>query len=334
MWPFFPKARTKDQAHDAPKTNDTDNTGARSYNLYSQLDDLVAFKFHVKQKKLAHQNRIMSASSGSHHALRKGRGMTFSEVRQYQAGDDIRHIDWRVTARTQKPHTKVFIEEHERPTILVTEQTPALFFGSQVRLKMNQALNLSAILAWTALNQNERVGGLTFNHQHHAWVAPKRTQGALLNALQQSIQMQSEIQLPEYANPMLWQNRLHHLNQVVRPGSKIFLIGDLLQLSHTSRGYLQKLSRHNDIVALHIVDSLEKTLPDLGWLSLTQSRHSQQRIHLDSFNPKTREWYAKTYQQQWQKTQEHFTKLKIPLIEINSQEEPLQALVRHKVIVG
>ena len=328
MWPFFPKKPAQSEAV-KPHEQPTDSLS----NLYSHLGELVAFRFHVKQKKLAHQNQLMSSSSGSHHALRKGRGMTFSEVRQYQAGDDIRHIDWRVTARTQKPHTKVFIEEHERPTILVTEQTPALFFGSQTRLKINQALNVSAILSWVALNQSERVGGLNFNHQHHEWMAPKRSQATLLANLQKAIQLQTEIQRPEGVNPLFWQNSLKKLNQVAKPGSKIFLIGDLLQLSQTSRNYLQKLRRHNDIVALHIVDPLEKSLPNLGWLSLSQSRYNETPLTLDSFNPETREWYAQRYQTQWQQAFKQFTQLKIPLLEITSHENPVEQLNRYRVIV-
>ncbi|VAW44150.1 hypothetical protein PA3071 [hydrothermal vent metagenome] len=329
MWPLFPKKSVSPKKW-AAEQNDNTLTS-----LYSQLDNLVAFRFHVKQKKLAHQNNLMSSSSGNHHALRKGRGMTFSEVRQYQAGDDIRHIDWRVTARTQKPHTKVFIEEHERPVIVVTEQTPALFFGSQTRLKINQALNISAILSWVALSQNERVGGLSFNHHHHQWVAPKRSQATLLTNLQKAIQLQLAIQNPGASNPMYWQNTLKKLNQVVKPGSKVFLVGDLLQLSQTSRGYLQKLRRHNDIVALHIVDPLEKTLPNLGWLSLTATPHhsAEQNLTLDSFNPETRAWYAQRYQTQWQHAFKQFTQLNIPLLEITSDQHPVEQLSRYRVIV-
>lgn len=326
MLPFISKKPRKKPVEQSPNA-------VVSAELYSQLSDLVAYRFHVKQKKLAHQNNLMSTSSGSHHALRKGRGMTFSEVRQYQAGDDIRHIDWRVTARTQKTHTKVFIEEHERPTILVTEQSPSLFFGSQVRLKINQALNLSAILAWTALNQNERVGGLTFNHHHQVWVEPKRSQQTLLNSLQSAIQMQSEIARPAKTSPSNWQSRLKQLAQTVKPGSKIFIIGDLLQLNATSLATLQKLRRHNDVVALHVYDPLEKTLPELGWLGLTQQLHSDQHVKLDSAREKTRQSYAETYQTQWQAAYSAFLKMKIPFIEISCHDNPLESLVLNKVIV-
>ena len=308
-------------------------TVEQSTSLYSQLESLVAFRFHVKQKKLSQQNNLMATSGGNHHAQRKGRGMTFSEVRQYQPGDDIRHIDWRVTARTQKAHTKVFIEEHERPVILVTEQTPALFFGSQVRLKSSQALNLSAILAWTALHQSERVGGFTFNESHQAWVAPKRSQQTVLHTLQQSLQMQSQLTRPGQSNPLIWQKHLKHLTQVVKPGSKVFLMGDLLQLTDQSLAYIRSLSRHNDVVAIHIFDPLEKQLPKLGWLSLTLGFQSDSLLKLDSFRRQTRDNYAELYAKQWQAVQDQFRQIKLPLIEIGCHENPLESLLRNKVIV-
>ena len=120
--------------------------------LYTTLNQLVESRFHVKHHTLGSQQKVMQQVSGGHHSLRKGSGMTFSEVRQYQAGDDIRHIDWRVTARTQKAHTKVFTEEHERPVLIVAEQTPTLFFGSKVQLKAAQVLNVAALLGWCLIN--------------------------------------------------------------------------------------------------------------------------------------------------------------------------------------
>ncbi|NPA72456.1 MAG: DUF58 domain-containing protein [Gammaproteobacteria bacterium] len=313
---------------------DTENphTSPVSPSLYSQLDDLIGYRFHVKQKKMTHQNGLVSSGSGGHQALRKGRGMIFSEVRPYQAGDDIRHIDWRVTARTQKTHTKVFIEEHERPTLLITEQTSALFFGTKTRLKTAQALNITAILSWVALAQNERVGGLTFNDTQHAWVAPKRSTQTLLHHLQQSISLQQHLTQPKKANPTHWQATLKQLTRVIKPGSKVFLVGDMMQLTQESFAYIQKLAKHNDMVAIHIYDSLEKSLPNQGWLSMTLSLASGSLFKINSGRATTREAYAQLYETQWQTAKERFTALKLPLIEIGCHQDPIASLLAHKVI--
>lgn len=304
----------------------------QSTSLYSALSDLVAFRFHVKQKKLKHQQNMLATNSGDHLAIRKGRGMTFSEVRQYQPGDDIRHIDWRVTARTQKTHTKVFVEEHERPTLLVTEQTPHLFFGSQVRLKTAQALNVSAILAWVSLNHNERVGGITFNHLQSQWIAPKRSPQNVLHLLQKSIQQQEQIKRPTAPDTQAWVDTLQQLLKMNKPGNKVFLVGDMMQLINNASPQLHKLKHNTDITAIHIYDNLERELPKLGWLSMTQSFSSDKLIKLDSFRSKTRQAYNTLYKEQWHHTQEVFSKLAIPLVEIGTHQEPLMSLIQHKLI--
>jgi len=307
--------------------NLTENTG-----LYSELKDLVAFRFHVKQKKLSHQQNTIATNSGNHLAVRKGRGMTFSEVRQYQPGDDVRYIDWRVTARTQKPHTKVFIEEHERPTLIVIEQTPNLFFGSQVRLKITQALNVAAILAWISLAHNERVGGISFNHTKNLWIPPKRNQQTILHLLQKSIDMQTQINRPTAPDTQAWVDTLQQLLKASKPGNKIFLVGDMIQLVKHASPLLKKLKKSTDITAIHIYDNLEKTLPKLGWLSMTKTFTSDKLVKLDSFRSKTRDAYHTLYQDQWQETQDVFSKLTIPLVEIGTHQEPLMSLIQHKLI--
>lgn len=304
----------------------------QSDSLYSELAELVAFRFHVKQKKLNHQQNLLAANSGDHLAIRKGRGMTFSEVRQYQPGDDIRHIDWRVTARTQKTHTKVFVEEHERPTLLITEQTPHLFFGSKVRLKTAQALNISAILAWVSLTHNERVGGITFNHLQSQWIPPKRSPNNVLHLLQKGIELQRQITRPMAPVNQAWVETLQQLLKVNKPGNKVFLIGDMMQLASHANAQLHKLKHNTDITAIHVYDKLERELPKLGWLNMAQSLSSDKLIKLDSFRSKTRKSYNTLYKDKWHETQEVFSKLNIPLIEIGTHQEPLMTLIQQKLI--
>ena len=300
--------------------------------LFSNLKDLVEFRFHVKQKKLNHQQNLIEAQTGSHLAIKKGRGMTFSEVRQYQAGDDIRHIDWKVTARTQKPHTKLFMEENERPTILAVEQTPNLFFGSRSRLKIAQALNIAAIFSWVSLAHNERVGGLLFNHLNQNWSTPKRDQQAVLALLQQGIDLQMQIHAPNAPDVQAWPEALSQLIKFNKPGNKVFLIGDMMQLAQHAKAHLQTLKKSADITAIHVYDKLESELPQLGWLSMTQSFESNKVVRFDSFRKQTRESYADIYKQQWKTTKEAFVKLNVPLYQIGTHEEPLMSLIENQLL--
>ena len=302
------------------------------HDLYSNLQELVEFRFHVKQKKLNHQQDQIVAQTGSHLATKKGRGMTFSEVRQYQAGDDIRHIDWKVTARTQKPHTKLFIEENERPTLLVVEQTPNLFFGSKIRLKTAQALNIAAILGWVSLTHNERVGGLSFNHQNQTWISPKRSQQTVLSFLQQAIDQQQQIKRPSAPDSQAWPDALNQLLKVNKPGNKVFLIGDMIQLAKTAKAQLLKLKSKADITAIHIYDELETKLPELGWLNMTSNFTKNEFVKLDSFRQQTRQTYAEIYQQQWQEARQVFTSINLPIVSISTHEESLMSLVENKLL--
>jgi len=305
---------------------------ADDQSVYSNLQALIKLRYQLKQRKLNHQQQLLASNMGNHHATRKGRGMTFSEVRQYQPGDDIRHIDWRVTARTQKVHTKVFVEEHERPTFLVCEQTPALFFGSQKRLKTTQVLNIASILAWCSLNQNERVGGISFNSQQNLFISPKRSQKSVLALLLQSIQLQQQLNQPGSAQSHYWPKTLQQLSKTAKPGAKVFLIGDMFQMLDSGYQSLRSLQRHLDIVAIHVVDTLEKELPELGWLSITRA-FGDNPLRLDSFRQKTRQQYAQNYQQTWLKHKAELNKLQIPLVEINSQQNPIQQLLEKRLIV-
>ncbi len=298
--------------------------------LCSQLQELVEFKFHVKQKKLNHQQDFIIAKTGQHLAVKKGRGTTFSEVRQYQAGDDIRHLDWKVTARTQKAHTKVFVEENERPTILAIEQTPDLFFGSNTRLKIAQALNIGAILGWVSLTHNERVGGLCFNHKIQPWISTKRDHKSFLQFLQQSIDLQNQITQPTYSNS--WPDALNRLIQNHSPDHKIFLIGDMIQLSQNAHAQIIQLKPNTDITAIHIYDVLEQHLPKLGWLSMTDAFTNDDVVKLDSLNSEIQQTYQQTYQNQWLETKSQFSQLNIPIFNIGTHEDPIMSLVKHRLI--
>ena len=308
------------------------NVTPENESLYTQLNALVEARFHVKHRSLGSQQKVMQQMSGGHHSIRKGSGMTFSEVRQYQAGDDIRHIDWRVTARTQKAHTKVFTEEHEKPVILVAEQTPALFFGSQVQLKTAQVLNVAALLGWCTLQQNDLVGGLVFNGQQQAWIAPKRQQQTLLSWFNKALTLQKTLQQPGKANPLYWQQACQQLLKVVKPGSKIFLIGDFLNLSDVVQNQLKTLRKHSEITAIHIYDPLEKTLPKLGWLSLTTSWASDHLLPINSLKEETRQRYQAQYQQAWEQAQQTFRNMKVPLIELSTTDSAIHTLINQRVI--
>ncbi|HEY6130551.1 MAG TPA: DUF58 domain-containing protein, partial [Halioglobus sp.] len=147
---------------------------APAHGAYVQLNELIALRFPAQQIKLGRRKRALNSLAGPIKSNFRGRGIDFEEVRSYQPGDDIRTIDWRVTARTGSAHTKLFREERERPVMVVIDQRGSMFFGSTHCFKSVLAAQLASLLAWSALHGGDRVGGLVFNDEGHQEIRPRR----------------------------------------------------------------------------------------------------------------------------------------------------------------
>ncbi|WP_029933452.1 DUF58 domain-containing protein [Thiomicrospira pelophila] len=297
--------------------------------VYSDLTRLNAWRFHVKHLKLGHQQNIMAQVGGSNRTLRKGRGMDFNEVRPYQAGDDVRHIDWRVTARTQKTHTKLFSEEHERPIVFIVEQSPTLFFGSQRCFKSVLALDCLAILSWASLNQADRVGGLVMGLKPSSWVEPKRQHKVLQQLFHQALLQNQQLNKPGITNHQAWSQTLKQVQPLIHPASRLILIGDGFNLDEDAFKTLKTIARHNTIDFLHIEDELDKQLPAISHLSVTDGERS---INIDSQNPVVGQAYTNQYHQAWWSLKQRLQALKIPLISIDPSQSTIETLVRNKLL--
>jgi uncharacterized protein (DUF58 family) len=224
------------------------------------LEELIMIRFQVVGAKLSSHKKVKTTMVGSYPSFFHGRGMDFMELRHYQPGDDIRAIDWRVSARTRKTHIKLFREERERPVFLLVDYGPQMFFGTQVRFKSVAAAYAAAWLAWTAKAHGDRVGGLILpsveKHEKLRPVNGQRGVSRLLNALVDRQPTQAgEIQMGQLS----W--ALAQLQQAVQPGSLVCLISDFHGLDADGEIYIKRLAQHNDVLAVFIYDSLEKALP-------------------------------------------------------------------------
>ncbi|QSX32317.1 DUF58 domain-containing protein [Shewanella avicenniae] len=210
--------------------------------------------------------RARAAMSGHRSSLIKGRGMEFAEVRHYQQGDDIRTIDWRVTARTGKAHTKLFVEERERPVLLLVDLKHSLYFGSTLLLQAVQAAHLAATLGWNAIQQGDRLGALIVSDNQQRELKPRaRDQGilALISALNQvhSTQLQQTASL---SPSELMAHSCRQLARIVKPGSMVWIITDGLGFSDDCLQALTSIKRHSEIAAFVVSDPLRSgtlTLP-------------------------------------------------------------------------
>jgi len=214
---------------------------------------------------LSSNSQIKSHMAGTLVAKTKGRGMEFDEARHYQIGDDIRAIDWRVTARTGKTHTKIYREERERPVILLVDLNHRQYFGSQLLLKSVQTCHLASLLAWSAVANGDRVGAVIFNDAEHRELKPRnRHHGALavveylVKIHQQGLAQFKENQQSENS----FEQSCLRLRRVVKPGSLVFVLSDFSQMSDKAIKQLQLLSRHNEIIGCQIHDPMEQQLPE------------------------------------------------------------------------
>ncbi|MCF6434775.1 DUF58 domain-containing protein [Pseudoalteromonas sp. MMG022] len=231
------------------------------------LKELLYYKPKANLLSLKPSARIKSAQAGQYLAPHKGRGMEFAEVRQYQYGDDIRAIDWRVTARTGEAHTKLYQEEKERPVFVFTDLTNSMLFGSKLLLKSVQAAHLSALVAWSACQRGDRLGGIVFSeYGHHELKPAARDKGVLALCHQlcdiHQLALQNREQVVEHQQiENRFADNLKRLTHLAKPGSLIYLISDFTHLSDTSFKQLERLARHCELIGCHISDPFEHQLP-------------------------------------------------------------------------
>lgn len=263
--------------------------------LFVSLDSLLESRHQCQRKPLVRGPMQASRQLGRQYSRLRGRGVDFDQVRAYQPGDDIRSIDWRVTARTGKVHTKVFNEERERPVFIVCEQSDRLFFGSQLSFKSVLAARACSLIAWTALAHNDRVGGVIFGRVCHE-VRPQRNRQSLLRLFRLLIEANHALQpakgpIAEPSRELLDQ-ALRHTREVVRPGSIVYIICDHSAIEQLTQNLLTPLATHNDLVLLPVFDPLDAALPTADQLDFVQDG---ERVSINARDTATRQRYANQF---------------------------------------
>lgn len=246
----------------------TQHDGANG--AYVAVDDLLKLRLPSKDLTLTNRKKSTAAADGDARTHFRGRGMEFSEVRTYQPGDDIRNIDWRVTARTTETYTKLFQEERERPVFIVVDQRSPMFFGSVHVFKSVYASQLASMLAWVAMQNNDRIGALIFGDQEQKDLRARRGKHAVLGLLNQLQQFNHLLQSPiPVSQGTSCDNILTDVRRVARPGSAVFVISDFHDFGSHCEKPLNQLARHTDVSLLHVYDPLETALPAASRLTLS-----------------------------------------------------------------
>jgi len=236
-------------------------------------------KIEIKTRGLSNQ-----IFSGHYHSSFKGRGMAFSEVREYQCGDDIRNIDWNVTARFNNPYIKIFEEEREMTVMLLIDVSGSNEFGTRVQLKEEQMTEIAAVLAFSAIQNNDKVGVIFFSNKIEKFIPPKKGTSHILRIIRELIDFKPESQKTSVAEG------LRYLTNVIKKRCTAFIISDFMDKGFDNA--LKIAGRKHDLVALRIFDKREAELPNIG-LTKVYSKETGGRKWVDTSSKTVRENYRK-----------------------------------------
>jgi uncharacterized protein (DUF58 family) len=231
--------------------------------IYVSLAQLVRLQHKAGGFSFLPRQPLNSLLAGRHAAKVRGRGLNFEEIRAYLPGDDIRSIDWKVTARTRKPHLRVYTEERERPAYLVVDQRLAMFFGTRVRMKSVVAAETAALGAWRVLSMGDRAGAVVFNDTEITEVRPQRSRQNVMRILQAVVAMNHALQadLEVTPDPAMLIRALEHVRRRVGHDALITVISDFDGFDKQGRKLLLEMGQHNDVICALVHDPSAVELP-------------------------------------------------------------------------
>jgi len=268
------------------------------------------------------KSKIHAKQGGAYLSSFKGRGMEFDESRIYQAGDDIRNMDWRVTARTGTAHTKVFREERERPVLLCLDLNASMMFATRNKYKSVIATEIAVLISWSAANNNDRIGGLIFSSDEHHEIKPRRGKTAVLDFIGRATKHKAWTHDHNDSKRNMV-TAISRLRKVTHPGSLIFMISDFRDMDEKAYSHLANIARHNDIVLIKITDPIEVELPASGSYKLTDGTNE---LQIQTSNKKTRNEYHLRYTNQNDQLEKFCRQNRIHLIQISTSDNTFEKL--------
>ena len=277
-----------------------------------------------------HANKARAVRGGDRFSPFKGRGIEYDQSRLYTPGDDIRNLDWQVTARTGKAHTKLFHEERERPVYVWLDYRRPMFFATRGRYKAVIASECAALLAWSAIAGGDRLGGVLFHERGQQEWKPKRGRVMVSHLIDKMIHHpawntpeEQSAEETEAGSSHAAERALRGLRRVARPGSLIFLLSDFRHFGEQARNHVLTMSRHNEIVLLLVYDPLERSLPDRGRYRLTDG---QRERTLDVADSGLRRDHAQRFQTRVESTRRLANRATIRFLDCGTTQEPAEVL--------
>ena len=277
---------------------------------------------HDAGKLPLHSSKIHARQGGAYMSSFKGRGMEFDESRLYMPGDDIRNMDWRVTARTGEPHTKIFREERERPVLIWLDLNPSMFFATRGCFKSVAAAKIAALLAWSTSAHNDRLGALIFSGEEHIELKPRRGKSAVLDLIGRTCKHPAW-QHGHSTRPRNTTHAMSRLRKVTRPGSLVFLISDFRDIDEQAESHLINVARHNDVVLIQVYDPVEAELPPAGSYKVSDGSND---LQLNTGDRRLRQAYRQRFEQRQARLAKLCRQHRMFLLPVSTAEDVLTAL--------
>ncbi len=289
---------------------------------YPLLQELVELRRYARSLGLPSQQLVSSSLSGLYASVFRGQGLNFEEVREYREGDDIRNMDWKVTARTGKPHLKVFQEERERTVVLCVDKGPHMHFGTRKVFKSVQAARVTALLGWAANSQHDRVGGMLFGGERNEYFRPSKDRRAIWRMLR-------SLANPDAASGNhegLLADALRQAQRGAGTGGLVFIIADFNHDLPDLEHHLLQLRDIHSVVLIPIDDPADQRLPDMGQVLFRDPQGGL--IEVDTGNARAREAYARDWRHRRAELQRLASRLRIALIPIRTDDDAHLTLMR------
>ncbi len=274
-----------------------------------------------KVRKIEIKTRGLSSQifAGQYHSAFKGRGMAFSEVREYQYGDDVRDIDWNVTARFHRPYVKVFEEERELTVMLLVDVSGSLDFGTQVQMKRDMVTEIAATIAFSAIQNNDKIGVVFFSDKIEKYIPPKKGRKHILYIIREMLDFHPASKRTDVRQVV------EFLSSVQKRRTTAFILSDF----YTSNDFLQQLqiaNRKHDVVAIQVYDQRARELPDVGLMKVVDAETGHEQ-YVDTSSKSLRQAYSRYWQNRQQELLETFTKSNVDSVSIATNDDFVKALL-------
>jgi uncharacterized protein (DUF58 family) len=293
---------------------------ASSAKVYTSVDALARLQAQATGYTFLPRQPVHSLLVGRHASRLRGRGLSFDEIRQYRPGDDIRNMDWKVTARMREPHVRVFTEERDRPVLLVVDQRQNMFFGSRRCMKSVAAAETVALAAWRVLASGDRVGALVFNDTDTVEIRPHRSRQRVMRILDAVVTMNHELDTASAgkSNPARLNEVLREARRVATHDHLVIVITDGNGVDEDTLRETLLISTHNDVIWVRIFDPLEAELPDVGAVIVGRG---DAMLQVDTSDRRLRDGFRDAFAAQMDSAHGRALKASIPHLPIHTAED-------------